>query len=363
MIISPFATDDGLERVAPAASQSIQVVSRIEDLERLNSDSLHRLATCFIIDDVATLKEDDDPAAPVGLLAGLHAKTYVIEKGREARVLLGSSNATNAAFNGNIEFLVELVGSKTKLGIDTFLAPDAPFRQMLTEYRARGGEQETDDNRADYVLESALRATATLRFKAEVHTEHALYTMHITSLDTLTLPQDVTATIGLLTRSGDVFDLESKVDASIPGLTIVDITPFLVLRLTDGRDETRSTVLKAELAGDPPGRRDELLARQFDTMEKFLHFLALLLALGSPIENSSPEGAGTIRGGWSVGHLGVFEALIRALGSGSSALIDLEPLVSRLQNTEAGKQVLPAGFDDLWDLVWKAQQILARKAS
>ena len=53
------------------------------------------------------------------LLAGLHAKTYVIERGYAAHLVLGSANATKAAFDGNIEFLVELVGKKSRLGIDT----------------------------------------------------------------------------------------------------------------------------------------------------------------------------------------------------------------------------------------------------
>jgi hypothetical protein len=123
-------------------------------------------------------------------------------------------------------------------------------------------------------------------------------------------------------------------------------------------------VVQAELTGDPPGRRDELLARQFDTMEKFLRFLALLLALGSPGNTAVPLGVGAAGGGWSAGQLGVFEALLRALGSPSSALTDLEPLVERLRNTEKGRRdILPPGFDDLWDLVWAAHRKMAKKAS
>ena len=43
LVISPFATDDGLQHVAPSGSKSVQVVSRAEDLDRLDPQTLSRL--------------------------------------------------------------------------------------------------------------------------------------------------------------------------------------------------------------------------------------------------------------------------------------------------------------------------------
>ena len=42
-MISPFVTDDGLQHVAPPGSKSVQVVSRVEDLDRLDPKTLTRL--------------------------------------------------------------------------------------------------------------------------------------------------------------------------------------------------------------------------------------------------------------------------------------------------------------------------------
>ena len=93
-------------------------------------------------------KSDDGMTARRELLAGLHAKTYVIERGHAAHLLLGSANATRAAFDGNIEFLVELVGTKSRLGIDTLVGQDAPFRQMLADYPAQGGQLPNAERRS-----------------------------------------------------------------------------------------------------------------------------------------------------------------------------------------------------------------------
>ena len=366
LVISPFATDDGLQRVAPDGTRSVQVVSRIEDLERLDPDTLNRLSASYVIDDFAALEQTDDTAAgDKDYLVGLHAKAYVIERGHAAHLLLGSANATSAAFDGNIEFLIELVGTKSKLGIETFLGDQAPFRQMLLDYEAVGGQQPSDDEDADRELEEALRAAAMLGFKAAARPEGETHTMRVSCTDPLSLDEGMTATLELLTRPGDAVHLQTKVDVTFTDLGMVDITPFLVLRLTDARGVTRGTVVHAGLTGDPPGRLDELLARQVDTPEKFLRFLALLLAIGGSGDKTGLLGAGAEAGGgsWNAGQCGVFETLVRALGAPTSALNDIAPLVDRLRRSDTGRQVLPEGFDGLWDLVWAAHRQLAKRAS
>ena len=45
-------------------------------------------------------------------ISGLHAKLFVIDDGWNACVWTGSANATVAAFQRNVEFLVELVGER-----------------------------------------------------------------------------------------------------------------------------------------------------------------------------------------------------------------------------------------------------------
>jgi len=363
LVISPFITDDGLRRVAPDGSRSVQVVSRIEDLERLDPTTLNRLSASYVVDDFAALEQTDEAAASgKDYLVGLHAKTYVIERGHAAHLLLGSANATSAAFDGNIEFLVELVGTKSKLGIDTFLGEQARFRQILLDYEAVGGQQPSADEDADRQLEEALRAAAMLRFQAAARPDGENFTMRVNCTDPLSLDKTMAATLELLTRPGDAADLLAK-DVTFTDLAMVDITPFLILRLTDSRGATRGTVVHSALTGDPAGRLDELLARQVDTPEKFLRFLALLLAIGGSGDiNLLLPGAGA-GGSWNAGTTEVFETLVRALGASASALTDIGPLVERLRRSERGRQVLPDGFEELWELVWAAHQQLAKKAS
>ena len=70
--------------------------------------------------------ESEDTEESLPPLAGLHAKVYVMDDGWKARVGVGSANSTAAALGDpprNVEFMVELVGSKSRFGIDALLTP------------------------------------------------------------------------------------------------------------------------------------------------------------------------------------------------------------------------------------------------
>lgn len=61
--------------------------------------------------DLDSAEERLSPRDPGRPLVGLHAKVFAFEVGQQARLFLGSANATGAAFKSNVEILVELVGS------------------------------------------------------------------------------------------------------------------------------------------------------------------------------------------------------------------------------------------------------------
>ena len=356
LVISPFATDEGLGRLGLVGSTSMQLISRLEDLDRLDPATLGQLDGTWVIDDCAAIEQTNEASASRDLLVGLHAKTYVIEHGHGVRLLVGSANATHAAFSGNIEFLVELGGTKSKLGIDTFVGPDAPLRQMLLEYPAVGGVEPAATEAADHRLEEAVRGLASIAFAAAATPDGERYTVTVTA-EADVRPQDMAVTVELLTLPGDAVALEFPVRVTFSDVALVDVTPFLVLRVTDGRGQTRATVVKAALTGDPPGRHDELLARQLDSPEKFLRFLALLLSLGGGGDAGGllGTGSGGSGGAWQTGQVGVFETLVRTLATSPSALQDIAGLVDRLRSSESGRSVLPEGFGELWDLIWAAR--------
>lgn len=348
LIISPFCTETGLGITAPAPTGAVTLVGRQEELDRLPETALQRCGGTLVVNELASVPPDG--AEPTqALLSGLHAKVYVVEKGQRARLFVGSANATDAAFSGNVELLVELEGSKWKVGIDSLVGKDAAFRAILEPYN-RQAPQEEDS--AELALEHLLRDLATVPMAAAVEPDPPSMSLLLTSEDAIDAPANVRITAELLTKPGQARQLVAgePVRVSYENLAVVDITPFVVLRASAGGKE-RTTVIRVRLVGDPPGRLDEVLAAQVNTPEKFLQFLSLILGL---VDGLSLQPAPTTKGNgaWGSGTgAGVFELLVRSLVDRPAALADLARLVERLRATEQGRGLLPEGFAAIWDAV------------
>ena len=360
LIVSPFCNDEGLELLTSPASD-VTLVSRVEALDRLSPEMIEGVHT-FVINPLAGLADPDDTVVEASSenFSGLHAKIIVVERNRKAHVFIGSANATSAAFGGNVEFVIELMGGATKLGVDTFLADSAPFRQLLEHYDTSVDSEALpvdDDLKA---VENVLRDIASHRFSLTITPASADYDARLASESALALPNGFTATVELLTRPGLAVTLsaDTPVDARFAAVPLPDITPFVAVRATTPSDLTRGTVIRAELVNDPANRLDEILVRQVDTPEKFLRFLALLLGLadpGLPLDPADSDGAtGTGQYLRGAGTAGILELVMRALVARPNSLIDLDRLVDRLRATENGRAILPPGFDRLWPTVMGA---------
>ena len=371
LAVSPFVNDAGVGLLA--GGESITVVSRAEELDRLDPATLEGLDT-RVIDAMAGIDESDHPtgedAKPHGLLGQLHAKMFVIEpwgRAQKAHVLIGSANATDAAFTRNVEFLVELRGPRKHLGIDAFLGPNAEFATLLAEYEPVGGVEEDPKAEEERRLENALRAVAEIPHRVLVEPSESApdgatsRVLTVTTPKPYPIPEDWDATVELLTRPGEAGHVSAgrPLEETFTISDIADITPFLAVRLTTSNGLGMGTVVVAELIGDVADRLDLVLARQIDTPEKFLRFVYLILSLGDPyLLAQLAQGAGAGAGvGTAFGDgPGVLEMVLRALADRPSALDDLDRLVQRLQATERGREVLPEGFEQLWQVVREAHQ-------
>lgn len=381
LVVSPFCNDRGLQHVTAGNTRDVAIVSRSEDLAALDPQFLGRLRrpegeAVFVLDPLAGL---GSPAEPDGEgewtpptveseLMGLHAKVTIAERNRrEAHVFVGSANATSAAYEGNVEFVVELVGRSTHLGVATLLDPgdgkDPTFRDLLQPYLPGQGIAPPEDD-ARRRLENVLRNLASVPCRTWVEQGEGGYLVHLTSDAVLNVPAGHSVSLGLLTRPGVSHTTTDSApcDVRFADVPLPDVTPFVTLRISDASGLTLGTVLHAPLQNDPPGRLDEVLARQVNTREKFFRFLALLLGLGDPAALwAAVSAADSPSAEWGPrlgGSAGIFELVLGALADRPETLADLDRLVSRLRTTDAGRQIIPEGFDALWTAVTEALTIL-----
>lgn len=355
LVISPFLNEGGLDIVVPHGGTAT-VITRQQALNELPRARAERYST-HVINSLAGLAEDASE-----LNVGLHAKLYLIEYDKRAWLRLGSANATDAAFGGNVEIMVDLIGSKFKIGIDALMDKEG-FGDIL---EPAGWQEDGEIDDENWKLENLLRSLAEVPLAATVLRAGNDYAIHLTSDEPLHAPDDIEVSLGLVTRRGHVHPVATGdvVDVRFDGLGMTDITAFVTLRVADGSGDQRATIVHADLIGAPEERLDEILARHVDSPEKFLRFVALLLGLIGGGELNSPGGSVFGGGLWGSGSSsGLFEMLVRAVVDRPAALDDLGRLVERLRRTESGRRVLPAGFAELWEQVVAARSTLSARAA
>ena len=146
----------------------------------------------------------------------------------------------------------------------------------------------------------------------------------------------------------------------------VNITPFIAVETTYGigaAKVTRRCVLKAMLSGAIDGRRQDAVFSVLRSKEDVLRYLVFLL--GDPSYDAlfaqlagvdSERFAGSDRPGLTSADVALFEPLVRATGRDEDALARVASLVEDLRALPGGHELVPDGFEELWDVVWQVHQ-------
>ena len=381
MIVSPYLNDAGLETLWPdGATGECTVVSRDDQLDGLNVEwkdwLLESGARIRVLDDGAAIADpDSDEDAEWWSLTGLHAKIDIVERDKRAHVFIGSANATGAAWAGNDEIMVEIVGKVGTYGVEATVGYDEKakrslgFSKILMPYEPRDERDVDVDDELRRVLERALRELATGTFLARADVTPSSVGLRVTSAEMLKLPAAVPAdselVVELLTKPGStcVARIGELLDHEWPLSAIEEITPFVVLRLSAGKGARRveaSTVVIATLVNDPPDRLDRILAGHFKSPGDFLRFVLLLLQMsgeGSWLAQGSGQGGFT---GFSreADGAGLLESILSVLASNPDSVMDIDRLATRLEATEEGRKILPSGWSSFWASVMEAHSTL-----
>jgi len=303
-------------------------------------------------------------------LNGLHAKLYVADDGWNARTWTGSANATVSAFDGNVEFLVELIGKKSAVGVDAFLGKvtgSTSFRDLLEPYKQpevppgneelEALEKELDDLRLP-IASSGWAINLTQGEDAQQWSPFASTKHKLPRWNT-----HISVKCRLLSSGESAHSLlpNTLVEETFSALALETLTSFVVVEIegkTSARSSTVRFLVNAELTGTPANRKDRLLRHMLQDRKSVLRFLLLLL---SDISEDPMEGAvgtkGSWRGGSANGHESeaLLEPLLRALDRSPARLAAVSSLLQELGSTDEGRQLIPEGLTELFEAVWAAK--------
>jgi hypothetical protein len=377
LIVSPFLSEKSVTKLTGGGEDIL--VSRSESLDGINPAVLTAFGDALVLDSNAQgdSEEDGEPQtqreevaeAAGGTLQGLHAKLYIFEHRASAHLFTGSANATTAAFNGNVEFLVELRGDRNVCGIRAILdgAGGTPFRSLLEPYAsAAAAVAETEDERLERELDELRRRLAACGFQARA-------TRTTTDGFELTLSATTPAELSESTHA-TCWPLSLPPARALPltktwhnGATFAvseqALTSFFVIELSLAEGRRRKMVrfiVNAKLTGAPADRLDRLLVQLLQTRGDVLRYLLFLLADEGSSELQRLIGGDTTPPASEPGEdapidLPLFESLVRALARSPERLDNVARLVASLTATAEGRERLPEEFEAIWKPIWQAR--------
>lgn len=374
-VISPFLTAGRLAELSKKGGGHV-LVSRLDQLRKLSAAQLKGFQEIYFMDPDATIepeKAHDREADPLNEGADLHAKAYFIEQGRAAYIVTGSANATSAALDGNVEFVVRLSGKKSQLGIDCLFRQEdkgkpATFRSMLAKFEPLDEAELIDqvDEMLDETLDRARTGIASLPWTATVSSdgEDKGSRIVLSAGSAMDLGDGVTSVRVRPILLGEARAVSVGVEgtAEFHGVSDEAITAFHAFEVTAveaNQSRTCRFVVNVTLMGAPTDRRERLLRSMLRDRRQVMRFIMMLLDndelfgsmhLGTPGEEGRPT-----RGSFQTDDDDVLlEPLLRALDRDPSRLAQVERVIRDLECGENEESLIPDRLREIFDPIWSA---------
>lgn len=380
LVLSPFVSSTFVRRLAQ--THRIQhLISRPDSLSSLSPEALELLIRPWTMSPQAEFDchegaddEGSDSSTTVVTsredeLVGLHAKLFVMDDGWNARVWTGSANATEAAFQRNVEFLVELIGRKSHCGIAALLGHEDSedgLLPLLEEYTADTTEEEDPERTT---LRCRLREAVITLLDACLsisvsEIDDQCFTLVVAAKQALKLPADVQAELWPVTlpsAAAQIFENDTP-SIRFPRLSIGGITAFIAFHLKTGtgdKVEENRFVLRLPIRGAPSDRRERVLQQLLTDADQVMRLLLLMLS-DEGLSAHAFMKSGTVSGaGIDPGVLGggtLLEAMLDAMHRNPESLARVENLVRDLRKSPEGQDLLPPDFDHVWKPILQARR-------
>ena len=372
LIVSPFLSNP-VVRDFLDHSKDIHLVSRPESLQELPQETLQRCkSVSFLAPELAD--ESDDETAPLErdeVLDGLHAKLFVIDRGWDASVFSGSFNATVHALEHNVEFMVELVGKKSRFGVDQFLRQvkgETTFADLLKEYDRNAAPVPADATakKLDDLIHATKRALAAAGPRLVVTAAGETESFDL-SMEWTRAPRWPNSTVGI--RAWPITQQAERaqtLDKSIvfSRLSYAGLTPLMAFAITAKVGETKREtvfVMNLPLQGAPEDRQDRIVRSLIENRDQLLRYILFLLASGDEAAASSGDLRRLLKSpedgpDRSPPNPYLLETLLRTLHRGPAQLERVSSLLEVLKKQPGSSELLSNDFQKIWEPIWGAAQ-------
>lgn len=367
LVMAPFLSAGFLHRLVKGDRRAT-LISRPDQLANLTSGQLGDFEKVYVLDPATEVNDEDSQEVSDPGLAGLHAKLFIEDDGWNAHVYSGSANASEAAFTRNVEFVTQLTGKKSQLGIDALLDEadrKAGFLRLLQPWMGEAVVS-TPEEQLRQTLEDELtdlrRQLGRLPFRLmALGAPDGQFLLQLHCDSGMPGVGDVKVLLWPATLRPDRAKgagAEKGLIAEFGPVGIEALTSFIAFGLSRsvGSVTARSEfVLNIPLSGAPDDRLERILASQLKDKGQVIRLLWLLLQAETSLPselfaNSSGDNIWSPTATAAEGYP-IFEHLVRQLAVHPERLRDVRRLIEDLTRSSEGQQLLPDGLLPLWNAV------------
>lgn len=368
-IISPFLRDSALSWLRGFTKEIVAVISRPDELSNLAPETFQNTTKWYTLDEAA--ESEDGEVTEEHDTLGLHAKAYILEKGGRTTLIVGSANATAAAFveRKNVEILAELSGIKSQVGGIEKLLGDNGLGQLLAPYtrpEESSVKKDEEEVAAQKALDEAKKVLALAGLKVACQADGNTWQLSLITSEPLTLPGVSSIRAWPITvsedRAEDISALTDKNNVVLGKYAAESVTGLIAFVLeTKIKNLSTRMVLNLPVEGLPENRDEAIFKLVVNNREGFLRYLLLLLgeAEGSFIDTGDVLNGGNGNGGWKPAFTDdkpVLEELVRAFSRHPEKLRDVSAIVNRFLKENSTSNIIPEDFLKVWNVFEQAMK-------
>ncbi len=371
--ISPFVHDAAINTLWENAEEELLLFGCREEMRNLKPETLDGVRAFCISDLIVDgeSQENSEDGEGEQHQQNLHAKLYVMKTASWVNQwFLGSANATKAAFDRNVEVLLELRGTSEAAQLERLKD------QLLGEDENRGIFQPyepPEDLSVDPAVKKLEEQLRKLEFQLLSFTEkmqasvkqsenESNYDLHLVVPKVVGDWGDMSITVAPFNAEGvrpQQLSDEGATTLFFANINESNLSRFVQFEIWQGGERCRAFLMKIVIQDLPESRVSRILRSIIDSRDRFFEYLRFLLAddgnkgeIGTKDIVSSGEGEANSREIWDM-DMPIFEQLLLAASRSPSQLLAIDDVIQKLreeeEEEEVDKRVIPHEFLEFWD--------------
>lgn len=342
LIVSPFLSKNIINHFNNLKSYNSKALlfTRLESLSKLKPNDCDNFEIYTLKEEVIMGMESQDISNQ-----DIHAKLYYIENKNSCELYLGSLNASNNAFIGNVEIMIKLNVKKSKLSVNQIAndlfnkdkeGPNNPFKLVKIEDFCP--EESSEESKVDFIMKDISHFNP----KARIISHENTYDIEV-KFENFNYNQIKEVFVFIKPLYADN-ELEFSECMLFENLSKRDLSEFFIVTVKDEFNVIKR-VLKIKTEGMPENRQDEVISSIITNEEDFIKYVIFLLGDDYVISAIENENIGKSSKSITLDLPELYEKMLKTACYSPEKFDEIKFFVSALSE----KNIIPEGFEELYN--------------